>query len=383
MAPRRRTLTELQVSKLPRKAKRYYMADPVQPGLVLRIPPQGAIGYSGVGWRGGKQVWKAVGTTATISLAEARALARDVVRKVQGGLPLTATPLHSMGAIADRWLELKAEAEGYRTAFERRRIIEKYLKPHLGHRILADLRRSDITAMMDVLADRHGKPMADQVLRTLSAICHWHETRSDDFRSPIVRGMRRSSPTQRERVLGDDEIRIVWRLASGAGAYGAFLKTALLTAQRRAVLQGMRWEQLDSDGVWHIPHAPRAKQNGGDLKLPQLALEIIYSQPHLVGDSRVFRRPNDATIARFQASTELPHWTIHDLRRTARSLMSRAGIQTEISELVVGHSIKGIQKVYDRHSYFEEKGAALARLATLVERILNPAANVITLGAVS
>jgi hypothetical protein len=75
--PRRQTLTQNHLAKLPRRAKRYYMADPVQQGLILRIPPQGPIGYSAVAWRGGKQSWMAVGSTATISLEEARALARE------------------------------------------------------------------------------------------------------------------------------------------------------------------------------------------------------------------------------------------------------------------------------------------------------------------
>jgi integrase len=382
--PRRKTLTQNQLVKLPRKTKRYYMADPVQQGLILRIPPQGPIGYSAVAWRGGKQTWQAVGTTATVSLEEARALARDVCRKIQTGLPRTVTPLHSVAAVCDRWFELKAQGEGYRTAPERQRIIEKYIKPHLGSRIFIDLRRSDIADLLDLLADKHGKAQADQVLKTLSAVSHWYESRDDDYRSPLTRGMRRSPATQRERVLGDEEVRTVWRLASESGRYGALLKLALLTAQRRAKLTALSWDQIDASGVWHIPRAPREKQTAGDLKLPPLALDIIYSQPRLVGDSRVFRRPNDLAIANFRRATGLPHWTIHDLRRTARSLMSRAGVQTEISELVLGHSIKGIQKVYDRHSYFEEKGAALSNLAALIERFVSPpTANVVALGAAS
>jgi integrase len=382
--PRRQTLTQNHLAKLPRRAKRYYMADPVQQGLILRIPPQGPIGYSAVAWRGGKQSWMAVGSTATISLEEARALARDACRKIQSGLPRTVAPLHSVSAICDLWLKLKADGEGYRTAPERRRIIERYIRPHIGDRVFTDLRRSDIANLLDLLAERHGKAMADQVLKALAAVSHWYESRDDDYRSPLTRGMRRSPATPRERVLGDDEIRIVWELASESGPYGALLKVALLSGQRRAKLEGLRWEQIDASGTWHIPREAREKQTAGDLKLPPLALEIIYSQPRLVGDSRVFRRPNDVAIANFRRATGLPHWTIHDLRRTARSLMSRAGVQTEISELVLGHSIKGIQKVYDRHSYFEEKAQALAKLAALIERIVNPpVANVVALEASS
>jgi integrase len=381
--PRRKSLTQNQVSKLPRKPKRYHFADPVQQGLVLRIPPAGPIAYSAVSRRrGGRQVWASLGNSATLSIDEARTLARDAIRKIQAGLPLSTDPLPSVAAMADLWLKLKAEGEGYRTAAERRRIVEKYVKPHIGDRILSDLRRSDVAHLMDMLAERHGKPMADQVLKTLSAICHWVETRDDTFRSPIVRGMRRSPPVHRERVLDDDEIRIVWKLAGERGSLGAFVKLALLTAQRHAKISAMRWDSI-AHGIWRIPRQPREKQTGGDLKLPPLALEIINSQPRIVGNPHVLRGAHGRDIANFRNATGLPLFTIHDLRRTARSLMSRAGVPTEISELVLGHSIKGIQQVYDRHSYFEEKGQALAKLAALIERIVEPSTNVVALGAAS
>jgi integrase len=68
----------------------------------------------------------------------------------------------------------------------------------------------------------------------------------------------------------------------------------------------------------------------------------------------------------------MPHWVIHDLRRTARSLMSRIGVQTEIAERVLGHKQQGIVAVYDRHKYEDEMGTALRRLAAEITRILDP-----------
>jgi integrase len=68
----------------------------------------------------------------------------------------------------------------------------------------------------------------------------------------------------------------------------------------------------------------------------------------------------------------MPPWVLHDLRRTARSLMSRAGVSPDIAERVLGHVIPGIRGVYDRHSFLDEKRAALEQLGALVGRILNP-----------
>jgi len=68
----------------------------------------------------------------------------------------------------------------------------------------------------------------------------------------------------------------------------------------------------------------------------------------------------------------MPSWVLHDLRRTARSLLSRAGVRPDISERVLGHAIPGVEGVYDRHSYDHEKADALNRLATLIDTIVHP-----------
>ena len=68
----------------------------------------------------------------------------------------------------------------------------------------------------------------------------------------------------------------------------------------------------------------------------------------------------------------IPNWTLHDLRRTAKTLMARAGVRPDISERVLGHVIAGVEGTYDRHSYADEKRDALEKLAAMIERILNP-----------
>jgi integrase len=71
----------------------------------------------------------------------------------------------------------------------------------------------------------------------------------------------------------------------------------------------------------------------------------------------------------------MPPWTLHDLRRTARSLMSRAKVPTDHAERVLGHVIGGVRETYDRYEYLNEKREALLALAGLIDRILNPPAN--------
>jgi integrase len=204
--------------------------------------------------------------------------------------------------------------------------------------------------------------------------------------------MARTKPAERkrERVLSDDEIRLLWPILGTRGSFGALLQIALLTGQRREKLVTMRWANVSVDGVWTIPAEAREKGTAGSLTLPEMALKIIRAQPRIEGTPFVFsgrlkgqhfngfsraKRDLDGEIAK--RGTMAP-WLVHDLRRTARSLLSRAGVRPDISERVLGHIIAGVEGVYDRHSYELEKKDALERLAALVETILRPPADNVT-----
>ena len=135
----------------------------------------------------------------------------------------------------------------------------------------------------------------------------------------------------------------------------------------------MCWADLKG-GVWTVPEEERQKGTGGKLNLPKLALDAIEAQPHVVGNPHVFAARGKGPFNSFsQRKEELDHklpdmepWTLHDLRRTARSLMSRAGVRPDIAERVLGHAIAGVE------GYEPEKADALNKLAHLVETIIDP-----------
>jgi hypothetical protein len=84
-----------------------------------------------------------------------------------------------------------------------------------------------------------------------------------------------------------------------------------------------------------------------------------------------------AELRKVDSKAKLPGWVIHDLRRTARSLMSRAGVPPRHAEMALGHVVAGVEGVYDRHRYLDEKQQAFEALAAQIDRILNPQDNVI------
>ena len=132
--------------------------------------------------------------------------------------------------------------------------------------------------------------------------------------------------------------------------------------------------------MWTIPAEDREKGNAELLDLPPLAMEIINRQPRLNGFVFAGRSGGHFKAWKQRDKIERDGWTVHDLRRTARSLMSRAKVLPHVAEQTLGHAIKGVEGIYDRHDYREEKAHALAALAGLVGNILlNPQEKVVVL----
>jgi integrase len=191
--------------------------------------------------------------------------------------------------------------------------------------------------------------------------------------------------------LNDEELRAVWRACDEIDTFGGLVKMLLLSGQRRDKCASLKWSDISPDGIWTIQTEAREKGNAGALKLPEAALSIIRSMPRFVSNAHVFAGNGGGATANFSrdkerldAASGVTGWTLHDLRRTARSLLSRAGVRPDIAEKVLGHVVKGVEGVYDRHPYFDEKADALARLAALIERIVNPPeGNVVALRDVS
>jgi integrase len=211
---------------------------------------------------------------------------------------------------------------------------------------------------------------------------------------------RQKAAKARDRTLDDDEIRVIWAVAGtpAAGRFGGVIRLALLTAQRRSKLIAMRHDDLiDFDpeagtGTWRVPHEGREKSTGGDLVLSSLAIATIVAQPKLAGSPWVFPAyrgrgclsgigPAKAAFDRLLPAG-MAAFTLHDLRRTARSLMSRAGVNRDIAERVLGHAIGDkTEQTYDRFDYRKQKGEALAALAALILEIVESADNVIAFRA--
>jgi integrase len=205
------------------------------------------------------------------------------------------------------------------------------------------------------------------------------------------------APTQRDRILSDDELRLVWRAAGNAGyPFGTLVQLLLLTGQRRDEIADAGWSEVtgwtngeDGKAVFGeepLLTIPAARMKGNFVQTVPLvpaAVEILETVPRFAGGDYILtmtagRRPIaafskaktrlDAAVLKL-ARENVPEpdkvsiapWTLHDLRRTVRTGLSSVGVLPVIAELAIGHKQVGISAIYDRHRYDAEKRDALTR----------------------
>lgn len=389
-----KALTAISIEKLKPGPERREIPDPGARGLYVIIQPSGRKGFA-VRYRNAAGKPCKLTLTPGISLTAARKAAADALFEVQQGRDpagakqaakdeARAAAADTVEAICEEFLA--RERNRLRTVDERSRILKRLVYPVLGSTPIAEVKRTQIIRMLDHIEDNSGPRMAHQTLACLRRVMNWHAARSDEFHSPIVRGMGRVNVKDRARSrnLTDDELRRVWSTAeAGEGPFPALIRFLLLTGARRQEALAMTWAELDGAGNWLLP-AARNKAKFDLLRpLGEEARTIIAKQPRI--SDFVFtggRRPLGGISklkAKFDAACGVAGWQLHDLRRTARSLMSRAGVNADHAERCLGHVIGGVRGIYDRHRYLEEMRHAYELLAAQIERIINPTDNVLAI----
>lgn len=312
--------------------------------------------------------------------------------------------VNTVNAVLDEFT--KRHASKLRSSDQVKHALDTYVRPELGAKAIYDVKRSEVVAMLDKVEDAAGPVMADRVLAHLRKALNWQAARDDEFKSPIVRGMARVKPKERarKRILADDEIRDLWTALDSAKVppcYPRFVKSLLLCATRRNESAYMHSAELDGD-VWVIPGERYKTKLDHAIPLTPQAKALIGEKPDglkgnswfvfsTMGGAKGFsgfskaKRELDTEIAKLRKAEgreKMPPWRLHDLRRTARSLMSRAKVPADHAERALGHVIGGVRETYDRYEYIEEKRAAFKALAALVDLILDPPVdNVVDLDA--
>lgn len=359
-------------------------------GFGLMVMASGSRSYV-VQYRNARRQSRRMTLNSVLRLDAARKEAMGILAAVaKGNDPLAERKIvagsaaNTLKAVGDRYLT--REGKNLRSIAQRRDHLERLVYPTLGHLQIEDVTRKKVVTLLDKIEDDRGPVMADAVLATIRRLFAWHAGRSDDFRSPIVRGMARSKPHERrrQRMLNDAEIRAVWDAAQqGSGPFGSMVRFILLTAARRNEAADLQRSEINGN-QWLIPGSRHKSKRDCLLPLSADAVAHLQDIPKVGRKSAtgfVFTTDGKRGIRgfskfkrQFDIECRVSGWTIHDLRRTARSLMSRAGVDPDHAERAMGHVIPGVRGTYDVHEFQAEKLAAFEGLAKQIAIIIGRAA---------
>ncbi|MCK1284062.1 integrase family protein [Bradyrhizobium sp. 44] len=267
---------------------------------------------------------------------------------------------------------------GAETAAATRSFFVRRVLPVWGNRAVGSISRQDCVALLDGLSkfkDAHRKGKT-----RLSHFFGWTMDRNSTVKANPAAGIQTETADSRERILSDQELRAVWLACDQLGNFGAFVRTLILTMARRNEAARMDRAEL-SPTLWSC-EGDRTK-NGLAMdwhRTPQLNAVIDpllkRSNSPFVFEGRHHNRPMGGFSdlkAKLDAITgdAVAHWTLHDLRRTSRSLMQRLGVPLEVRRACSNHAAGGIDGVYDRHAFDVEKAEAFQKLADQIDRIVS------------
>ncbi|MDG5748559.1 integrase family protein [Qipengyuania sp. XHP0207] len=388
-----------------------YLWDDRVSGFGLKITPTGSKSYVyqyRMGGRGSKVRRYTIGKHGKFTPDQARKIAEQLAAKVaQGEDPQS---LKMQGREEARTLAFDAYCQRFHDEYLRHNwksthsealaALERHAVPELKDKPLTQITKKDIG---DVLRPLKAMPATEKnTFATLRKLFNWAVNEGDVEVSPIAGMKAPAGPIERDRVLSDEELKLVWQATFKLGyPYGPYIRSLILTGQRLGETGRVAWSALNrGDGMWTLKGVQT--KNGKPHTVPLVGLMLeeldqIAEEQHGKDEAEwpkrgpVFTTTGDKPINGFskikarldkfvdelnQAQDEpivIDHWTFHDLRRTLATGMQRLDVRFEVTEAILNHvgaSKSGVAGVYQRHEWKTEKIAALsawsAHIAALV-----------------
>jgi integrase len=394
-------LTDTGIRSYQPRAVQYAIGDSACPGLCLRITPKGvktfAFAYRNKGT--GKVAWLTLGRYPDVPLGQARELTNDARKTVAAGaIPLAAKARHveveRQGMTYAKLVELYYDAHlstlrtGHATRTSLQRIGRVY---GWNERPVASITDDEAAIMLADIAIRRGKKAnANQTKHILHGMFKWAKQPGRKFVTinpfadlPAPGG----TIKPRDRFLSADEIRQLWRALDDPQSLGikpdaaTALRLILVTAARPGMARGIVGSELrDLVGPslhgpnWTLPAERMKAKSAFITPLSTLAQELI--RPHLKTDpaAPLFDLPRyylDHAAKLIVAGLGMKRWTPHDLRRTAATILDRAGYSREQIGAILAHTRKGVTAVYARWDKFDLR----REMAMVVEQSLRETLN--------
>lgn len=261
MATVKLTAAAVERAKPPKTGRRE-LWDSVLPGLHVRITENGTKTYNLMTRLRGKQFRMALGRHGAIDLTNARRKAREALELVELGKDprvekrrLREAPSDTVEGVVQDFIERYVSRNNRpRSAEESKRALKQRVVPEWKGRSIRDITRRDIIDLLEKIAE-DAPATANRTRAVISKLFTWCLDRGILDTSPAVRLPAPAPIVERERVLSDDEIKMLWPAFDTQGEpFGKMFKILLLTGQRRGEVATMQWVHVDLDtALWTIP----------------------------------------------------------------------------------------------------------------------------------
>jgi integrase len=390
----RRDLTHLVISNLrPRPNSRYLVWDARVRNLALAVYPTGTKIWLFIYSRKPRKRWQKIGRLEVIGLSAARTEAKRLAAEVAMGRDpkadldrVLAKNADTFAAVYLRYLEERAKARN-KSWKQTDYLIKTHVLPRWGKLGITDIVRRDARELHARLS-RHTPTLANSVLTAASPVFTFAVRQELVEVNPCL-GIDMNPSNERERVLSDSEVPLVWEAFDSAGPVAAAaLRVLLLTGQRSGEVLCMRSEHI-RDGFWEMPGKPvpelgwpgTKNKNGHRVHLVREVRDLIGN-----ASGRVFARAGrlDAAMRKISSDLQLiPPVTPHDLRRTFATRVTELGHGSEAADRILNHMRRRITRVYDRHNYATQDKEIMERVAARIIGLAERRDNVVVLRASS
>jgi integrase len=374
--------------------KQFYIRE--RRGFAIRVLPTGAITFLYIYSINGKRRQMNFGNYPHVSLATARKKYREAASLVADGTDpqgdlyqppqeLTVTDLvtsyikHCRTHLVEKSVKHQS------------RTLEKDLLPVWGDRAITAISRRDAIALLESVA-RRAPGQARNLLKNARAMFTFARHREQVEFNPftdVSAAVPSIAQTSRDRVLTDDELKIVWHTLTDPDSYGFLevkqaLLLVLITAQRPGEVAGMHRREIDEEW-WTIPkERTKYKTHPYRVYLSPLALRLIGDTSDFIFPAPIKEGPIDGNSLpslvnkKYARSGKvpyfgLPRWTPHDLRRTAATKLSEElGAPDEVIDMILNHKKMGVTGIYNRNKYDKEKQKWMTKWADWLETLIKP-----------
>ena len=361
-------------------------------GLSVRISPKGLITFQVRHMRDGKQVRTSLGRYPSMTLKEARIRAAEI----KEGLVSTSendepTPL----VLFNEWFEKYVMRECREGTQNNYRYTFSAAKNRLPDRPVDKITQDMWLSYFDAISER-APGVARSVITGLKACFNWH-IRRGRIKPPCMMSLRArdvgAPPKTGDRVLTIPEVAKIWKEIESSRASAAnkiihllcLIYGCRLTEARTVRYCDLDWESM----VWTVP--AEISKTGRPIRRPITSIgEELFKRGIMTSNSKIYLFPGqiedtpvelhscNRLISRLRAKIGIPHWRIHDARRTLSTRLSEVGVMPHITEVMLGHTLIGVMAVYNKHDWLTDQAAGYEQWWGLISKELSLVGPVVT-----